>query len=368
MATRKPILSTVDIAKALGKSGYQAERTRLQKAETLARLATEASAKNILLNPGDVGGEYDFARALTTTMGGKGPRGITLDDLKRFESFTNKLEKKYVKKGITAKHVIQFSNDIDRERSNNQIHIAPLVRAQNGMLLFVTNAGPESDFVRHQVRVRFPDFHAFVAKPGKAVDIPKFAKDMLAGRLEFDCSCPRHRYVFRYIATKGGFNISQQFGGRSENAFPKLTNPKLEGIACKHALRVMKQIVLGTGIAPAIATALKAARDKEGAAVTFSASEATAAAEKQKATAHHARHKIETDKQAVERRSKTTIGRARALQAAASEAMRRAASEAASSRKQLEKAFQKVETSKAPMTKAMRDQMIARLMTMKTTD
>ena len=60
---------------------------------------------------------------------------------------------------------------------------------------------------------------------------------MRKGGRKFDCSCDRHRYFLRYVATIGGFNA-----GRDETGFPKIRNPGLKGVACKHVLRVMAEL------------------------------------------------------------------------------------------------------------------------------
>ncbi len=55
--------------------------------------------------------------------------------------------------------------------------------------------------------------------------------------LKFDCDCGRHRFWYRYISTIGGFNA-----GRDETGFPKIRNPQLTGVACKHVLRTLTAI------------------------------------------------------------------------------------------------------------------------------
>ncbi len=56
-------------------------------------------------------------------------------------------------------------------------------------------------------------------------------------KLAFDCDCGRHRYFLRYVATIGGFAA-----GRQEWGYPKIRNPGLKGVACKHVLRVMAEL------------------------------------------------------------------------------------------------------------------------------
>jgi hypothetical protein len=305
----------VDIQSVLKRAG-QAERIRLAKAQIASRQAVSDARKNILLNPEDVAGEYNFKRVLMTTLGGK-PRPITLQDLKQFEHVARKLGKKYVKKGITAAEVIEFSRAVDRQRSQAQIHTAPIIRAQQGLLTFVTNAGPDSEHQRHYVRVRFPAFEAYVAAPKTRTNDSAFkaARELTKGPLQFDCTCERHRYVFRYIATKGGFNIGPPLG-YTEAAFPKITNPTLEGIACKHVLRVMKQISAGGSVAQFVATALLAAQKKATVAVTATAAEAREAAKQQLDTRHHLKNRVESTVEKRARIDASAGGKRRAMMAA----------------------------------------------------
>ena len=67
------------------------------------------------------------------------------------------------------------------------------------------------------------------------VDVKKAVID---GKINFDCDCGRHRYWYRYLATVGKYNF-----GIDENRYPSTRNPKLTGVACKHALRVMKHLM-----------------------------------------------------------------------------------------------------------------------------
>jgi hypothetical protein len=124
---------------------------------------------------------------------------------------------------------------------------------QGGKVHFVTNAGPDSDVVRHHVNVRFLDFDAAVgASPN---DPKKVAKLVTGGRLTFDCDCGRHTFWYRYMATIGKYNE-----GRNETGFPKLKNPRLVGVACKHVLRTMHVILKDSAVQLKIAQAVLKAR------------------------------------------------------------------------------------------------------------
>lgn len=350
MAT-KPARARIDLAKVLGKRGFTAEANRLRKTEAEDR----ARAKTIL-DPLDVAGEYDAKRLLVTTLGGQ-VRPITLDDLRQFTFLAKKLGKRF-KGGITARGVIDMSLPIDRERSNAQIRTAVVVKAQAGVMHFVTNAGPDSDAIRHHVHVEWPAFKAFASSPTQP---KKLARPFLDGPLRFDCDCGRHRYWFRYIATKGGFAH-----GRPEVGYPKIRNPTLVGVACKHVLRVMQAIQRDANVTVKAAAMIGAAQKNDARALTTTAAEAKAQAEKQLRESHHAKNRAETTREIQARREATPQARARALERATAEARRRAQEKAAQSRRELEAAFRKLQA--APLTKAMRDKLIAQLMTARTVD
>jgi len=116
-----------------------------------------------------------------------------------------------------------------------------LASAFKGEMRFITNAGEGSKAGRHHVTIKFTEFDNAVDNIVAAGDDPKAprreADKMRKGRLKFDCDCERHRYFLRYVATIGGFNA-----GRDETGFPKIRNPNLKGVACKHVLRAMTEL------------------------------------------------------------------------------------------------------------------------------
>jgi hypothetical protein len=214
----------------------------------------QASARN-LLRPDEVAGEYDAGRLLSTTLGGV-LRAITVEDLATFKRNAQMLGRKF-KGGITAKAVIDRSLDIDRERSNKQIRVALPRQFGGGKMHFVTNAGPDSDVTRHHVLVDFLNFSAAVASPSKAGEM---VKTVAAGPLKFSCDCGRHKFWHSYIATIGQFNA-----GVAQVGYPKIRNPNLVGVACKHVLRVMQQIsspLVKTHIEKMITVGRRAGADK----------------------------------------------------------------------------------------------------------
>lgn len=210
-----------------------------------AREKAEREAATTILSPDEVSGLYDAKRLLTTTLGGV-QRAITLKDVRAFQQNVSVFKRQFQTKkrgkpaqyvgGITAQHVIDLALWIDKKRANEQIRTSVPVGVKADVLHFITNAGPDSDVTRHHVHVEFMDFDAAVgASPN---DQKKIGKTVANGRLKFDCDCGRHRYWFRYIATIGKYNY-----GRAETGYPKIRNPKLHGVACKHVLRTMHVIL-----------------------------------------------------------------------------------------------------------------------------
>lgn len=216
--------------------------------------------KNIILTEREVRGDWDAGRVLFTTLGGQA-RPITADDLAAFRQNMRQAEKRFKGgKGITARQVIdlasstplqyvsagQPSSDIDKAR--REITMATPVSALNGTIRFMTNAGPDSKVSRHHVVVNLHEFENAAAqlaaastKDGKT---PKQVANWLRKqKLSFDCDCERHRYFFRYVASIGGFAA-----GRKETGYPKIRNPRLMGVACKHVLRVMTELESSTSV------------------------------------------------------------------------------------------------------------------------
>jgi hypothetical protein len=205
-----------------------------------------ARARHILL-PKEIGtGTWDADKVLRTTLGGT-LRDITAEDLQAFRRNVEAVIQRY-EYGITPKQVIGLSLDADRQRAREQIHIAVPVYGTTqktnsettAVVRFMTNAGPDSQSKppRHHVTVQFMSFYAAV---NSSMDPKKAAQWLRKERIRFDCDCGRHTFWYRFIASTGGFAY-----GRIETGFPKIRNPNLKGVACKHVIRVMQQIDTGS--------------------------------------------------------------------------------------------------------------------------
>lgn len=218
------------------------------------RRAAGESSKSVILNAKDVQGEYDAHRLLMTTMGGQ-VRPLTFDDLATFRHNVRQVQSRY-KGGIRARQVLDLSMPDDRARANAEIRTAVPVAAYGSKVRFMTNAGPNSDVNHHHVIVDFLSYAS--AASGARGDGKKSAAWMRKEPLKIECDCGRWRYWFRYIATIGKFNA-----GRDETGYPKVRNPNLRGVACKHILRVMAEVESSTSIQVFLARLIDKARAKD---------------------------------------------------------------------------------------------------------
>lgn len=196
------------------------------------------SRSQTLLNPDDIlNGKQDAAQLwrFVTSNGGGPLRPLTMEDLLEFTRQRDRLQKKYAG-GIKLKDIIDLSLPDDRKRAQQQIHQAMPHTHRGGELRFMTNAGPDSDSKRHYVTVSLRDFTAAVVSPKPPKEIVPV---LLKGAVSVSCDCGRWRYWYAYMATAGNYNADTR---HRESAYPKIRNPKLHGLACKHILRVVTSL------------------------------------------------------------------------------------------------------------------------------
>lgn len=219
---------------------------------------TRRSTAAAILKPSEVRGEYDANRMLTTTLGGV-KRTMTSDDLAAFRRNASIAGKNFVG-GITARQVIDQSLTEDRKRAREEIRWAmpafgSLNQKGNLAVRFNTDASGRNGDSRHFVQVEFTGFQTAVASG--AHNPAKAARLMSQEKIRFDCDCGRHTFWYRYLATIGNFNA-----GRNETGYPKVRNPDLNGVACKHVLRVMAEIEGGAYVLQFLSRAIENARKK----------------------------------------------------------------------------------------------------------
>ena len=285
--------------------GAISEVNAIQKADTASRLAS-----SVILSQTDVQGELEPSRALMTSLDGK-QRAITHEDLRLFRSHITAIERDAKKSvaGITPRNAISMSLSVDISRAKEQIKTAVVHNAKNGVLHFVTNAGPDSTVSRHHVHVQLLSYPAAAASGSK--DPMKMARWLRAQPVRFDCDCGRHRFWYRYIASIGRWAY-----GRLETGYPKIRNPRLNGVCCKHVLRVMSELESSGYVLDVIRRMIEAGQnDPMGkASIKEKQSDADAAAKKQKSSSRAI--KTETEREAERQRQRERRAAKKALDTA----------------------------------------------------
>lgn len=161
---------------------------------------------------------------------------LSIKDLQRFKQAAATLQKNYksvgISGGITPRAIINRSRKIDIDRCQREIpNAVPIRQDKHGVVTFRTDASGKNGAGHHIVYIHFLNFQAAL-NAGRNSNA--LANSVSRGAIKFDCDCGRHRFWYRYIATAGGFAY-----GKGETGFPKIRNPELVGLACKHVLRVM---------------------------------------------------------------------------------------------------------------------------------
>lgn len=239
------------MAEPLKLKGAISDARARHKADAARRAVAEG-----ILDPTTLYNE-DTSGKLTTTLGGA-IRAITIDDLKVFKQKVDAFEAEIKRKGgslggIAPRAVIDMALASDLQRARKQITRAVLHNAKDGLLHFITNAGPDSTARNHHVHIRLMAFDAAAA--AATLDPQKAARKLRTGAIKFDCDCGRHTFWYRYIATIGRWAY-----GRQEGGYPKIRNPNLKGVACKHVIRVVSELESSPFVLAKLAELIDAAR------------------------------------------------------------------------------------------------------------
>lgn len=239
--------------------GHDKELAARLKADLESRERAAKGVNSTILTRKEVQGETLAGRNLRTTLGGT-MRSLTAADLAAFRAnIGTAIAAVQSVGGITPQQVLNLAkgrplnyngldilstgikSDVDKAR--REITSAVLVSAVGGDLRFITPSGGESRASRHVVLVRLHEWRNALAAVAAATVkneamYREAANNLRRGKISFECDCERHRYYFRYLATIGGFNA-----GRAETGYPKIRNPDLKGVACKHVIRVMTELL-----------------------------------------------------------------------------------------------------------------------------
>ena len=137
-------------------------------------------------------------------------------------------------RGVKVGDLLRSSLTIDKARSK-KIRSAALYKVAGNTLFFQTASSGETPGApsHYVVRIRLEDWGTAIRR-GEGKNYYPAAIKAAMGNISFDCSCGRHQYWYRYLATIGGFNLMPE-----ELVFPKIRNPKLKGACCKHTLKTI---------------------------------------------------------------------------------------------------------------------------------
>lgn len=173
---------------------------------------------------------------------GEKSKGVpfTVEDLQEFEKSRQKHKKAFgsTTAGITYAQLVAGSREIDIKRANNQVNDgsgisrATLSGVKDNIILVRVKASMKSVHQEHLVKIRLEEHNDYLHEP-PGDSYTTAAKMAAQGRLSFDCDCGRHQYWYRYLATVGNYAVAPP----KEFSFPKIRNPQMKGVACKHVLK-----------------------------------------------------------------------------------------------------------------------------------
>lgn len=96
-------------------------------------------------------------------------------------------------------------------------------------------AKPATNYVVKVQMVDYPD-----VEKDEDLSVREKVRLAISGDLKISCTCPAFLYFgYKYILTQVDSNESDK-----ENRFPKVRNPKLQGVMCKHCYAAMKSFPL----------------------------------------------------------------------------------------------------------------------------
>jgi len=214
---------------------------------------TKGGRQNLVLQYGFKGREIEYS----------------LQDLNKMASAAEKAAGKFKEetKGVRVDQLVRASripvNFVGKRRGMSdfrkaatQIGTAVMYKIQRNMLYFrVTSSGHTPKYGHYQVRIRLEEWDSQIMKTGTYLVA---ARKAASGRVSFDCTCGRHQYWFRYLATIGGFALDPE-----EHVFPKIRNPRLSGACCKHVIKALA-VLQGGAVHARIAKEMERQAKKKG--------------------------------------------------------------------------------------------------------
>jgi hypothetical protein len=193
---------------------------------------------------------------------------FTKEDLDALEKNKEAFERKYDKNtsGISFQEIMAGSTPIDIKRANNQVSDGSgitsghIVAVKGNSVAFRVKASAKNGDDDHMAQLRFEEWDDYIEDADVSTKgYQKAAKEAVKGRISIACDCGRHQYWYRYLATIGNYCIAPP----KEYSSPKIRNPNLKGVACKHVLFVANKLQSPTW-ANLLATHMKSQAKKTG--------------------------------------------------------------------------------------------------------
>ncbi len=203
-------------------------------------------------------GEIDPFSAVLWGTNAKGNL-FSLQDIQGFGDARKKVQKTFKpKQGAPIVQLLAASLHEDVQLSNQQIRNPNLFAINGGVLHFnVPSSGATPGAPPYYgVRIRLDEWNDQLIN---TTDYKESVRAALRGHVSIDCTCGRYQYWFRYVATAAKVALTP-----FEKDFPKIRNPKLLGMCCKHQLKTLKTL-----LSPTVAKFLENKMSKQATAVGF---------------------------------------------------------------------------------------------------
>lgn len=171
-------------------------------------------------------------QSLVLAYGKTGTVTYSPDQLRKFLKAAENRAERFDRdaQGVPYSQLIRASLPIDKQRAKT-VRSAILYQ-RKGNIFYFRVTGNSKPFYRVQIRFEGWSKAVTSSKPALAL-----AKELVSGRLSFECPCGRHQFWYRYLATLGNYAIEPL-----ERDYPKIRNPHLTGCCCKHTLRVLQEL------------------------------------------------------------------------------------------------------------------------------
>ncbi len=223
--------SSASISKAIA---AERKKQRIARQSAFGTLNPEQMRRALLK------GEIDPFDAVTWGTNEKGHQ-FTLEDIQMFGHARQRVQKSWSPtQGAPIVQLLASSLADDIERSNAQIRSSTMIAINGATLHFnVPSSGTSPGApASYGVRVRLEEWNDNLISHA---DYKDAVRRSLRGRVSIDCTCGRYQYWFRYVATAAKVALKP-----FEKDFPKIRNPKLVGMCCKHQLKTLKVLLTPT--------------------------------------------------------------------------------------------------------------------------